>query len=80
MEERLQKLLSACGLASRRTAEAVDRGGAGHRQWDEGPRWGTGRTWTGTSVRGGWPAAPARAETGLYLMLNKPRGLCDHPV
>lgn len=62
MEERLQKLLSACGLASRRTVE----------QWIEAgrvtvngtkARLGTRRTWTGTASR--WMAGRSGpAETG----------------
>ena len=72
MEERLQKLLSACGLASRRTVE----------QWIEAGR----VTVNGTKARlgdkadldrdrievDGRPVRPGGDR--LYLMLNKPRG------
>ena len=73
MEERLQKLISACGMASRRTAES----------WIE-----AGRVTVNGMVAGlGVKADPERdeilvdgkpllreAEERTYLMLNKPRG------
>ena len=72
MEERLQKLISACGLASRRTAEA----------WIEAGR----VTVNGAAAHLGDRADPERDEVRVdgallhpgsgrtYLMLNKPRG------
>lgn len=55
MEERLQKLLSAAGLCSRRQAEAYLRAGRSLSTAFP-PLWGTGRTRTGT----GWPWTAAR--------------------
>ena len=73
MEERLQKLISSCGMASRRTAEA----------WIEAGR----ITVNGAVAMLGDKADPERdeilvdgkplhreAEQRTYLMLNKPRG------
>ena len=72
MEERLQKLISSCGLASRRTAEAwISQGRV---------------TVNGCTARAGDKADPERADIRgdgrplrrparrTYLMLNKPRG------
>ena len=56
MEERLQKLISSCGLASRRTAEAWIT--AGRVTVNGVPAsWETGRIWTGTGWR--WTASPS---------------------
>ena len=73
MEERLQKLISACGMASRRTAES----------WIEAGRVTVNGVVAGLGVK----ADPERdeilvdgkplrreAEQRTYLMLNKPRG------
>lgn len=72
MEERLQKLISACGLASRRAAEewiAAGRvtvnGGRAHL----GDRADLNRD---TVLVDGRPLKPGGGRT--YLMLNKPRG------
>lgn len=77
MEERLQKLLSACGLASRRMVE----------QWIEAGR----VTVNGTKARlgdkadldgphrGGWPAGPARRRPAVSDAEQASR-VCDHPV
>ena len=76
MEERLQKLLSACGLASRRMVE----------QWIEAGR----VTVNGTKARlgdkadldrdrGGWPAGPGRRRPAVSDAEQASR-VCDHPV
>lgn len=72
MEERLQKLLSACGVASRRTAEGyieagrVTVNGAVARLGDSAD------LERDTVALDGVPLA--RAERHTYLMLHKPRG------
>ena len=72
MEERLQKLISACGLTSRRTAEAWITAG---RVTVNGVRAGLGDRadleWDRVEVDG-VPLRPRREHT--YLMLHKPRG------
>ena len=72
MEERLQKLISACGLASRRTAEAWITAG---RVTVNGVRAGLGDRADLERDRvevDGVPLRPRREHT--YLMLHKPRG------
>ena len=72
MEERLQKLISACGLASRRTAEAWITAG---RVTVNGARAGLGDRADLERDRvevDGVPLRPRREHT--YLMLHKPRG------
>ena len=72
MEERLQKLMSACGLASRRTAEAWITAG---RVTVNGARAGLGDRADLERDRvevDGVPLRPRREHT--YLMLHKPRG------
>lgn len=72
MEERLQKLISQCGLASRRTAEAWITAGrvtVNGRTAQLGDRADLDRDRVevdGRPLRGGGPRT--------YLMLNKPRG------
>ena len=71
MEERLQKLISACGLASRRTAEAWITAG---RVTVNGARAGLGDRADLERDRvevDGVPLRPRREHT--YLMLHKPR-------
>ena len=72
MEKRLQKLISACGLASRRTAEAWITAG---RVTVNGVRAGLGDRADLERDRvevDGVPLRPRREHT--YLMLHKPRG------
>ena len=71
MEERLQKLLSAAGVCSRRTAETYLIAGRvtvnGQTAIWPACRPGSGRD------PGGRPSLGARAEA-VYILLNKPRG------
>ena len=72
MEERIQKLISACGLASRRAAEewiAAGRVTVNGEKARLGDRADLDRD---TVLVGGKPLAPGGGRT--YLMLNKPRG------
>lgn len=72
MEERLQKLISACGLASRRAAEewiAAGRVTVNGEKARLGDRADLDRD---TVLVDGKPLAPGGGRT--YLMLNKPRG------
>lgn len=72
MEERLQKLISACGLASRRTAEewiAAGRVTVNGQAAHLGDRADLDRDQV---LVDGRPLSPGGART--YLMLNKPRG------
>ena len=72
MEERLQKLISACGLASRRAAEgwiAAGRVTVNGEKAHLGDRADLGRD---TVLVDGRPLEPGGGRT--YLMLNKPRG------
>ena len=72
MEERLQKLISACGLASRRAAEgwiAAGRVTVNGEKAHLGDRADLGRD---TVLVDGRPLVPGGGRT--YLMLNKPRG------
>lgn len=72
MEERLQKLISACGLASRRAAEewiAAGRVTVNGERAHLGDRADLGRD---TVLVDGRPLEPSGGRT--YLMLNKPRG------
>lgn len=72
MEERLQKLISACGLASRRTAEewiAAGRVTVNGEKAHLGDRADLDRD---AVLVDGTPLSPGGGRT--YLMLNKPRG------
>lgn len=72
MEERIQKLISACGLASRRAAEewiAAGRVTVNGEKARLGDRADLDRD---TVLVDGKPLAPGGGRT--YLMLNKPRG------
>ena len=72
MEERLQKLISACGLASRRAAEewiAAGRVTVNGEKAHLGDRADLDRD---TVLVDGRPLVPGGGRT--YLMLNKPRG------
>ena len=72
MEERLQKLISACGLASRRAAEewiAAGRVRVNGEKAHLGDRADLDRD---TVLVDGRPLVPGGGRT--YLMLNKPRG------
>ena len=72
MEERLQKLISACGLASRRAAEgwiAAGRVIVNGKKAHLGDRADLDRD---TVLVDGRPLVPGGGRT--YLMLNKPRG------
>ena len=72
MEERLQKLISACGLASRRAAEewiAAGRVTVNGEKAHLGDRADLDRD---AVLVDGRPLAPGGGRT--YLMLNKPRG------
>lgn len=72
MEERIQKLISSCGLASRRTAEAWIQDGrvtVNGRRAELGDRADLDRD--EILVDG---VALSRGEKHTYLMLNKPRG------
>ena len=72
MEERLQKLISACGLASRRAAEgwiAAGRVTVNGKKAHLGDRADLDRD---TVLVDGRPLEPGGGRT--YLMLNKPRG------
>ena len=72
MEERLQKLISACGLASRRAAEgwiAAGRVTVNGEKARLGDRADLDRD---TVLVDGRPLIPGGGRT--YLMLNKPRG------
>ena len=72
MEERIQKLISACGLASRRAAEewiAAGRVTVNGEKARLGDRADLDRD---TVLADGKPLAPGGGRT--YLMLNKPRG------
>lgn len=72
MEERIQKLISACGLASRRTAEewiAAGRVTVNGEKAHLGDRADLDRD---TILVDGTPLTPGGGRT--YLMLNKPRG------
>ena len=72
MEERLQKLISACGLASRRTAEewiTAGRVSVNGQKARLGDRADLDRD---AVLVDGKPLTPAGERT--YLMLNKPRG------
>ena len=72
MEERLQKLISACGLASRRTAEGWITAGrvtVNGRTAHLGDRADPDRD---EILVDGTPLDPGGGRT--YLMLNKPRG------
>lgn len=72
MEERLQKLISACGLASRRTTEewiAAGRVTVNGEKAHLGDRADLDRD---AVLVDGRPLAPGGGRT--YLMLNKPRG------
>ena len=72
MEERLQRLISACGLASRRAAEgwiAAGRVTVNGEKAHLGDRADLGRD---TVLVDGRPLEPGGGRT--YLMLNKPRG------
>ena len=72
MEERLQKLISACGLASRRTAEewiAAGRVTVNGEKAHLGDRADLDRDQVAVDGR---PLRPGGGRT--YLMLNKPRG------
>ena len=72
MEERLQKLISSCGLASRRTAEAwISQG----RVTVNGSRAARGNRADLERDRVEVDGVPLRPRTErTYLMLNKPRG------
>ena len=72
MEERLQKLISSCGLASRRTAEAwISQG----RVTVNGSRAALGNRADLERDRVEVDGVPLRPRTErTYLMLNKPRG------
>ena len=72
MEERLQKLISSCGLASRRTAEAwISQG----RVTVNGSRAALGDRAVLERDRVEVDGVPLRPRTErTYLMLNKPRG------
>lgn len=72
MEERLQKLISSCGLASRRTAEAwISQG----RVTVNGSRASLGDRADLERDRVEVDGAPLRPRAErTYLMLNKPRG------
>ena len=65
MEERLQKLISSCGLASRRTAEAwISQG----RVTVHGSRAALGdrRIWSGTGWR--WTAFPSGPGRSVHIL------------
>lgn len=72
MEERLQKLISACGLASRRAAEAWIAAGRVTVNGEKAHLGDRADLDRDAVLVDGRPLAPGGGRT--YLMLNKPRG------
>jgi len=72
MEERLQKLISACGLASRRAAEGWIEAGRVTVNGEKARLGDRADLDRDTVLVDGRPLCPAADHT--YLMLNKPRG------